>query len=96
MKKIINEECINHLILPMTDEQALSLEGFLNEHVVEKRGKDEFVFVAGDDDLSCPTFLSYGLSEEDRYNLYERQAVEELIQIYGCQWMKNNGFLELH
>jgi hypothetical protein len=96
MTKIIDEHCINHFLTPMTESQANSLERHLHTNIVETRRKGEFVFVAGDDDLFVPTFLSYGLCDEDKFNAYEREAVDELLMQYGGEWMKNNGFVEFH
>ena len=96
MTKIIDEYCINHFLTPMTEDQATSLEKHLHINIVEARKKEEFVFVAGDDDLVVPTFLSYGLCDEDKFIAYEREAVDELLMQYGGEWMKNNGFVDLH
>jgi hypothetical protein len=96
MQKAIDAENINLLVIPLSVFDSESLENFLNEKIVDKRDKDEFVVVLGNDELDFPTLVSYGLTETDRYNDTIRSEVEELIQIWGAQWMKDNGFLMSH
>ncbi len=96
MQKAIDAENINILIIPLSVFDSESLENFLNEKIVDKRDKDEFIVVLGNDELDFPTLVSYGLTETDRYNYTIRSEGEELIQSWGAQWMKDNGFLMSH
>ena len=94
MERVINKDCINMLIIPLSDDDALSLEEHLNVTIVQKRAKDEFVAVLADS--NSPSIISYGLCEADRFDDYERAEVYEWITSNGRDWMRNNGFLIHH
>lgn len=94
MEKNINKDCINMLIIPLSDDDASSLEEHLNATVVQKRAKNEFVAVIADS--KSPSLISYGLCEADRFDDSERAEVNEWIISNGREWMRNNGFLIHH
>jgi hypothetical protein len=90
----INDDCINMMIIPLDDEDAISLEEYLTKTVVHKRAKDEFVVVLADS--IYPSLISYGLCEADRYNELVRAEVNEWIVSNGREWMRNNDFTICH
>jgi hypothetical protein len=58
---------------------------------VQKRAKDEFVVVLADS--LCPSMISYGVCEADRYNELAKKEIEEWIVSNGRGWMRNNNFI---
>jgi hypothetical protein len=96
MEKIVDEKCINMFVIPLTEDQCMSLEDFLHENIVESRQRDEFVVVVGDEEMSFPTLVSYGLNEGEVEDKSTRQEVERLVKSLGAQWMKDNGLISLH
>ena len=91
MNIVIDKDCINLMIIPLDDEDAISLEEHLHRTVVQKRAKDEFVVVLADS--LYPSMISYGLCEADRYDELARLEVEEWIVSNGREWMRNNDFI---
>lgn len=90
MDIVIDKDCINLMIIPLEDEDAISLEEHLHRTVVQKRAKDEFVVVLADS--LYPSMISYGLCEADRYNKLARAEVKDWIVSNGREWMRNNDF----
>ena len=91
MDIVIDKDCINLMIIPLDDEDAISLEEHLHRTVVQKRAKNEFVVVLADS--LYPSMISYGLCEADRYDELARLEVEEWIVSNGREWMRNNNFI---
>ena len=91
MDIVIDKDCINLMIIPLDDEDAISLEEHLHRTVVQKRAKNEFVVVLADS--LYPSMISYGLCEADRYDELARLEIEEWIVSNGREWMRNNNFI---
>jgi len=91
MNIVIDKDCINLMIIPLDDEDAISLEEHLHRTVVQKRAKNEFVVVLADS--LYPSMISYGLCVADRYDELARLEVEEWIVSNGREWMRNNDFI---
>jgi hypothetical protein len=99
MKKFVNEMNVNLMILPLTPDQAGSLEDYLTEVIALPRDNEEFVVVLGEDEISKAvdghslngfSWLSYGRYDKARFSDKEKIEIEELLFDYGRQWLKNN------
>lgn len=93
MKKKINQDCINMIITPLTENQSMSLEKHLHINVVEVRSKDEFVWVGQIPDVDGVNMISYGVNKADRFNKAKRDEIEAQLIAYGREWMRKNGFI---
>lgn len=93
MKREINEDCINMLIIPLTEDQAISLENHLYSNVVEVRSKGEFVWVGPIPDIDGANIISYGVNKTDRFNKVKRDEIEAQLIAHGRQWMRKHGFM---
>jgi hypothetical protein len=101
MQKFVNETNINQIILPLSLEEAESLEAYLTETIALPRDKEEFVVVLGEDEMSEAidghsmrgfSWLSYGRYDKARFSDEEKIEIEELLLGYGRQWLRNNDF----
>lgn len=101
MKKFVNNTNINQIILPLTSDEAESLEDFLTESVALPRGKEEFVVVLGEDDMSEAidsgpirglSLISYGRYNKACFSEKEKNEIQELLVGFGRQWLRNNDF----
>ncbi len=101
MKKFVNEMNVNLMILPLTSDQAGSLEDYLTEVIALLRDKEEFVVVFGEDEMSEAfnghllngfSWISYGRYDKVCFSDKEKIEIEELLSCYGKQWLRNNVF----
>ena len=101
MKKFVNEMNANLMILPLTPNQAGSLEDYLTEVIALPRDKEEFVVVLGEDEMSEAfdghplngfSWISYGRYDKVRFSDKEKIEIKELLLGCGRQWLRNNDF----
>ena len=101
MKKFVDEMNVNLMILPLTLDQAGSLEDYLTEVISLPRDEEEFVVVLGVDEMSegidgYPmrgfSWLSYGRYNKAPFSDKEKIEIEELLLDSGRQWLRNNDF----
>jgi len=101
MKKFVNEMNVNLMILPLTPDQAVSLEDYLTEVIALPRDKEEFVVVLSEDEMSEAvdgyslngfSWLSYGRYDKARFSDKEKIEIRKLLFDYGRQWLRNNDF----
>lgn len=93
MKKEINQDCINMLIISLTKDQAISLQNHLYINVAEARSKGEFVWVGQIPDIDGANIISYGVNKADRFNTVKRDEIEAQLIACGRQWMRKHGFM---
>jgi hypothetical protein len=99
--KFVDDINLNLIVLPLTPDEAISLEGYLTETVVVSRGKDEFVVVLEDHalnefmDESLMTgfsWVSYGRYDKTCLANEEKIEIEKSLLSHGRQWLKDNDF----
>jgi len=96
VEKFVDDKNINKLIIPLSPEQACSLENYFTENIVLPRDKAEFVVVISEEDLiggysiSGTSWVSYGRFNKIQFSDMEKAEIEMLLIGYGRQWLKNN------
>ena len=93
MKKVIDKDCINMLIIPLSENQAISLENHLHTKVVEARSKNEFVWVGHIPDVNGASMISFGVNKVDKFNKKRRVEIEKQLIHHGREWMREHGFI---
>lgn len=92
MQKFFAKENINLVIVPITLDQAESLENYLTEAVVLPRNEGEFVAVVYDYHHCGLSLVSYGRYDKTSINDEEKNLILALLEGYGREWMKSNSF----
>ena len=93
MRKVIDKDCINMVIIPLTEDHAILLENHLHTHVVEVRAKNEFVWVGDSPYGYGVSIITYGVNKIDRFNKKKRKEIEKQLVAHGRDWMREHGFM---
>lgn len=90
MNRVISDSNLNMLIVPLSDPETESLEGYLEEKVVGKKWEEEFVCVVGASRFKGFSLISYGRYDQAKFSDQEKGELEKKIALYGREWLKEN------